>query len=129
MGDFNAVSNPERDRSHQKANHNSWKPEIELYNFLEDWSFTDVQELLELDMPTPTWSNNFGHSQIDYIWTSNEITLENIYDLSNEKIENITGSDHTLLTLRLKRDMIMQKSRSTVKKKVLLDFLIYQTLQ
>ena len=36
MGDFNAVSNPERDRSHQKANHNSWKPEIELYNFLED---------------------------------------------------------------------------------------------
>jgi exonuclease III len=67
MGDFNAVSNPSTDRSNHSPNNKSWKPEAEIFNFLEDWAFTDVQLLWEESSPSPTWSNKSSYSRIDYI--------------------------------------------------------------
>ena len=49
MGDFNAVNNPLMDRTNNRLNSsknksksNSWKPEIPLFPFLEDFGFIDI---------------------------------------------------------------------------------------
>ena len=43
MGDFNAASNPKTDRFKITLENTGWKPEAEIFNFLMDWEFTDVQ--------------------------------------------------------------------------------------
>ena len=101
MGDFNAVSNPQTNRPYKKNRELSWKPEIEIFNFLNDWAFTDIQEAWEKDSITHTWSNKNTSSRIDYIWLSTDIASKNIHSFSNIKAESITNSDHTLLNIKL----------------------------
>jgi len=94
MGDLNAVYDPLTDRPQSSSKGlNRWKPEIELFNFLDDWNFTDVHKLWEIDKPSPTWSNSISHSRIDYIWVSEDIAANNIHSFSNENIDIITNSD------------------------------------
>jgi exonuclease III len=118
MGDFNATVKPERDRSRLKPHQSTWKPEIDLFNFLEDWAFLDVQEFFEPNTPSPTWSNKISNSRIDYIWTSREFGFDELVEVNNENIDNITGSDHTMLTLTIKRKGITElKSNAQIRKK------------
>ena len=67
MGDFNAVNNPQTDRLHKTTKPVSWKPEIEIFNFLDDWGFIDIQKIWEKDKITHTWNNKRTSSRIDYI--------------------------------------------------------------
>ena len=119
MGDFNAVNNPQTDRSHKVDKEILWKPEIEIFNFLKDWAFIDVQEKWKGDLLTHTWSNETTSSRIDYIWLSADLALDNIYSFNNKKAESIANSDHTLLNVKLFDRNIseIQKSRPTRNKK------------
>jgi exonuclease III/ribonuclease HI len=101
MGDFNAASNPLIDRHYNSKLSNTWRPEAEIFNFLNDWAFTDVQLTWEMGMPSPTWIGRASFSRIDYIWVSPDIATNNIHSVTNEKADNITNSDHTLLCLKL----------------------------
>ena len=49
MGDFNAVNNSQTDRPHKRNKPISWKPEIEIFNFLDDWAFVNIQKTWERD--------------------------------------------------------------------------------
>ena len=42
MGDFNAVRNPQTDRPYKINKRLSWKPEIEIFNFLNNWAFVNI---------------------------------------------------------------------------------------
>jgi exonuclease III len=101
MGDFNAASNPGQDRPYRSKLSNNWRPEAEIFNFLNDWAFTDIQQVWELDLPSPTWIGKISHSRIDYIWVTPDIALNNVHSFANEKADNIVNSDHTLLQLKI----------------------------
>jgi endonuclease/exonuclease/phosphatase family metal-dependent hydrolase len=75
MGDFNAASNPATNRSHNNKPLNNWKPEAEIFNFLNDWAFLDIHRSWELDLPSPTWIGKTSYSRIDYIWISQTLQL------------------------------------------------------
>ena len=49
MGDFNVVRNSQTDRPHKTNKRLSWKPEIEIFNFLNNWAFVDIQKVWEED--------------------------------------------------------------------------------
>ena len=51
MGDFNAVANPVTDRPDASVRAHKWKPEAEIFYFLEDWGFTDIHYLWEMEYP------------------------------------------------------------------------------
>ena len=125
MGDFNAVMNPAADRPNSSVKSHRWKPEAEIFYFLEDWGFTDIHNLWEMEMPSPTWHSSRSHSRIDYIWVSDNIATNNIHSFSNKKIYNVTESDHTLLTIKLFRknlaDLTKQKTGKTKGSTVILD--------
>ena len=113
MGDFNAVYDPLTDRPPSSSKDpNNWKPEIKLFNFLDDWSFTDVHKLWNIDKPSSTWSNSISHSRIDYIWVSHDIAANNIHSFLNENIEIITNSDYSLLILKLYKKDLIGKTKS-----------------
>ena len=67
MGDFNAVVNPITDRSDNPERVHKWKPEAEIFNYLEYWGYTDIHNLWEIEMPLPTWHSTRSYSRIDYI--------------------------------------------------------------
>jgi exonuclease III len=77
MGDFNAVNNPLTDRSSIARDlpnnpKRKWKPESELFPYLEDIGFSDVQKNWEemttiTSQPSHTWKNNNASSRIDYM--------------------------------------------------------------
>ena len=117
MGDFNTVYNPQTDRSDtNKKGTASWRPEIGLFNFLDDWSFTDVHRLWEVDEPSPTWHNKATFSRIDYMWISNNLAMNNLYSFSNKKEKMVNKSDHTRLTLKLyKAGLINKKENSQIR--------------
>src|SRR4051794_6262568 len=54
MGDFNAVCNPQTNRLHKTNKRFSWKSEIEIFNFLNNWAFVNIQEVWEEDSITHT---------------------------------------------------------------------------
>ena len=101
MEDFNAANNPLIDRPYNSKLSNTWHPETEIFNFLTDWGFTDVQLTWKMGLPLPIWIGKVTHSRIDYIWVSTEIAINNIHSFTNEKTENIVNSDHMLLCLKL----------------------------
>jgi exonuclease III len=101
MGDFNAAHNPSIDRPYNSKLANTWRPEAEIFNFLNDWAFTDIQLAWELDITSPTWIGKASHSRIDYIWASANIAINNIHSFTNEKANEIVNSDHTLLSFKL----------------------------
>ena len=117
MGDFNAVNNPQTDRSHKRNKPISWKPEIEIFNFLDDWAFVDVQKTWEKDEITYTWSNKHTIIRIDYIWLSTDIASENIHSFQNSKAKEIANSDHTLLNVKLYSNNIFSARKSTTKQR------------
>jgi ribonuclease HI/endonuclease/exonuclease/phosphatase family metal-dependent hydrolase len=118
MGDFNAASNPQTDRLHKANKPISWKPEIEIFNFLEDWAFVDIQKAWEKEEITHTWSNKYTSSRIDYIWLSADIASDSIYSFKNIEAKEITNSDHTLLNIKLLSDKITDNNKkSTTKRK------------
>ena len=109
MGDFNAAYNPTLDRSTSpKGFRPSWKPEIALFDFLDDMGFTDTQQMWELDLTSPTWYGFTFYSRIDYIWTSSALTDKYLISFQNEKIQDITNSDHTLLLIELANQISIQ---------------------
>jgi len=110
MGDFNATLNPISDRSSSISSNRSWKPEAGIFDFLTDWAFTDIHSTWEEEIPSPTWSNKCSYSRIDYIWISSEIALNNIFFFYNEKAEKIVNSDHTLLSLKLYRNNLIDNT-------------------
>ncbi|RHZ82226.1 hypothetical protein Glove_110g49 [Diversispora epigaea] len=63
MGDFNAVVLPHLDRlsrGKDKVSIPSHKPEIPLFDFFEDWAFTDLQATWQGDKHTFTWKNSLS---------------------------------------------------------------------
>src|SRR5438477_6980500 len=117
MGDFNTVRNPQTDRPHKINKRLSWKPEIEIFNFLNDWAFVDIQEVWEEDSITHTWSNKITSSRIDYIWLSASIASNNIHSFNNIKAESIANSDHTLLNVKLFSNNIFDIQKPKVAKR------------
>jgi exonuclease III len=129
MGDFNAASNPQEDRSNKAESSKkaktkkSWKPEIPLFFFLEDLDFLDVQKNWEEIIPiskqkSPTWQNHNSSSRIDYIWTSQELSLNNIHSFKNIDFKHISNSDHTLLQIKLlKNDLINSPKKAAINKR------------
>ena len=83
-----------------------WKPEIPFFLHLEDRNFSDIQRKWEeanttSKQTTFTWRNKNSSSHIDYIWTSQNLTLNNIYSFNNTEFNHITNSNHTLLQVKL----------------------------
>lgn len=107
MGDFNATSNPKTDRPSTASKSATDRPEAEIFDYLTDWEFTDIQKSWEEEMLSPTWYNQTTYSRIDYIWTSPEIALENLHSFKNEMAEEIANSDHTLLSIKLYKDNLI----------------------
>jgi exonuclease III len=116
MGDFNAVVNPATDRPSSSVRSHKWKPEAEIFYFLEDWGFTDIHNLWEMEIPSPTWYSSRSHSRIDYIWISDNIAINNVHSFSNQKINNVTESDHTLLTIKLFRKNFASSTKQKTSK-------------
>jgi exonuclease III len=127
MGDFNAVNNPIKDRSSNLEESMNkpkkcWKPEIPLFPFLEDLGFSDIQANWE-DITTTTkqyshtWKNKNSSSRIDYIWTTQDMALNNVHSFSNTGFEHITNSDHTLLQVTLYRNGITNTPKKAVAKR------------
>ena len=118
MGDFNAVVNPATDRPDSSVRLHKWKPEAEIFYFLEDWGFTDIHNLWETESPSPTWYSSRSYSRIDYIWISDNIVINNVHFFSNQKITNVTESDHTLLKIKLfRKNLASSTKRKTGKTK------------
>jgi endonuclease/exonuclease/phosphatase family metal-dependent hydrolase len=110
MGNFNAAYNPLTDRSHPPNTFRpKWQPEIDLFNFLDDWGFMDVHRHWERDNPSPTWKGFISHSRIDYIWISNDIALQHLHSFENTSIDIVTNSDHTLLKIQLYNKGLLKK--------------------
>ena len=117
MGDFNAASNPQTDRPPRTNRPVLWKPEIDIFNFLEDWAFVDIQKSWEKDEITHTWSNKQTSSRIDYIWLSTKIASKNVHSFENKKAKKIANSDHTLLSLKLYNEGVFNAEKIKIKKK------------
>ena len=118
MGDFNVTYNPLLDRSSPPSGFRpSWKPEIALFEFLEDMGFTDVQQQWEPDITSPTWHGHLSYSHIDYIWTSATLSDKHLISFQNERIKDITNSDHTLLFVELANWHLFQKDPITKRSK------------
>jgi hypothetical protein len=117
MGDFNVVHNPQKDRPYKTNKRLSWKPEIEIFNFLNDWVFVNIQEVWEEDSITHTWSNKTTSSRIDYIWLSTSIASDNIHSFNNIKAESIANSNHILLNVKLFSNNIFDIQKSKVVKR------------
>jgi ribonuclease HI/endonuclease/exonuclease/phosphatase family metal-dependent hydrolase len=119
MGDFNAVVNPWTDRFKEESSSLKWKPEAEIFNFLMDWEFVDIQSTWEEEKElSPTWSNKKAASRIDYIWTSPEIIIEDLHSFQNTVAEELANSDHTLLSIKLfKNNFITSTNQKPIRKK------------
>ena len=102
MGDFNAVSNLLTDRNYNKQDQLlPWKPEIKMFNFLNDWTFIDIHYIWEDEFPSHTWKVRNLSSRIDYIWISLDKALHNLHSFENQEANSILNSDHTLFSLIL----------------------------
>ena len=110
MGDFNAASNPRIDRPGPITEYIKNKPEAEIFSYLIDWGFIDVQLAWEEESPSPTWYNRTTYSRIDYIWSSPELISENLHSFQNEKAEEMANSDHTLLSIKLYKGNLIDKT-------------------
>ena len=127
MGDFNAACNPAIDRPYNSKLSNNWKPEAEIFNFLNDWTFTDIQMIWEMELPSPTWIGRAFQSRIDYIWISPDIALNNVHSFTNERANNIVNSDHTLLNLKLFSEGITKMAKHVpLRKKGKTTTILYQ---
>jgi exonuclease III len=115
MGDFNAAYNPSEDRkSTSKASfRSSWRPEIPLFNFLDEWDFIDIQATWEGKEKTPTRRNLTSSSRIDYIWISHSLTSYPLLRFDNQNMEDVTGSDHTMLLMTLHDKNLFTRGRTT----------------
>ena len=120
MGDFNAVVSPNLDRlskENDKLYTSSHKPEIPLFDFFEDWAYTDLQATWQGDKRTFTWKNSLSESRIDQIWFSPNI-ITNIHSFNNTTIDHITGSDHSILSCEIFSDGIFNlQSNATLRRK------------
>jgi exonuclease III len=134
MGDFNAVNEPLTDRSREQdvlPNESNqtrsprclWKPEAQIFPFLEDLGFLDIhkhwEEISSPKVPiSHTWKNTVSSSRIDYMWLSQDLAI-NIYSFKNKAFDHITNSDHTLLQVSIFNDEILgyPKRADTYKKK------------
>ena len=111
MGDFNAVVNPSKDRSRNEQSFiPNTCPEIGLFNYLIDNNFLDAQDIWEEEETTYTWKNSISSSRIDYIWTSRDILLEST-KFQNKSSDQISESDHTILTLTVPLKTLILRER------------------
>ena len=116
MGDFNAVVSPNLDRLSKgtdKSYISSHKPEIPLFDFFEDWAYTDLQATWQGDKRTFTWKNSLSESRIDQIWFSPNI-ITNIHSFNNTLIDHITGSDHSILSCEIFSDGIFNLQSNAI---------------
>ena len=116
IGDFNIVYNPSVNRSSPPNGFRpTWKPEITLFEFLDNLDFTDTQQFWEQDILSPIWKGFVSYSRIDFIQTSASLSNKHLLNFENEDIKDITNSDYTLLTIELinihlfQRDPISQR--------------------
>jgi len=83
------------------AKHQTIENQKQKSNFLNDWAFTNIHQVWEMDLSSPTWIGRATHSRIDYIWVLSDIAFNNIHSFSNKKAEDVVNSDHILLYLKL----------------------------
>jgi exonuclease III len=110
MGDFNATANPRTDR--KSANSitefiRSDDPEIELFDYMNNWNLSDLHQLWEPTETSHTWKNKTSSSRIDYIWGSYNIA-NSMLQFSNEDFRETSNSDHTMLTIQIARNAILK---------------------
>jgi exonuclease III len=103
MGDFNATANPRTDRKSLNSTTEftrSEDPEIELFEYMNNWNLSDLQQLWEPTETPHTWRNKLSSSRIDYIWGSYSIA-NNMFQFSNEDFRSTSNSDHDMLILQI----------------------------
>jgi hypothetical protein len=110
MGDFNATANPRTDRKSLNSTTEftrSEDPEIELFEYMNNWNLSDLQQLWEPTETPHTWRNKLSSSRIDYIWGSYSIA-NNMFQFSNEDFRSTSNSDHDMLILQIARSTILK---------------------
>ena len=77
-----------------------------------------MQAEWEEEIPTPTWYNKMTYSRINYIWALSELILKNLHFFQNKMVEELENSNHTLLSIKLfKNDLIDKKPHKLMQKK------------
>ena len=104
MGDFNSTSNPTID----KLNYISHKPELKIYQHLNNYS--DTYRLTHPQKKSYTCTSPTNESRIDQIWISQKLTPF----LSKAKIiptENTFSSDHKITSIIIENFLSVQNTK------------------